>query len=244
MTRSLIPLLVLTTAAIGSANPDGAPEPEALRYDIVSVHRRLSKETTDGDWQRLAAGDHALSGDRLKTGLWSAAELEVSARSARFHLGPQTRVRLATQVPGILLKVDRGRIRALFDKGDPDAPVERLVATPSAVLAVRGTHYGVEVDSDGYTEVVVFEGVVEVSDLARSALPVAAHAGQVVGIHAGGPPEPPRDHRIGPADWDRGRSAAPHGDGHDGTMPRGMDPSPGSSGSRTPGGHGGGHGRG
>lgn len=244
MTKSLIPLLVMISAAIGPSAPDGDVQPTPLRYDIVSVHRRLSKETTDGNWQRLAAGDLALSGERLKTGLWSAAELEVSARSARFHLGPRTRVRLAAELPGVLLEVDRGRIRALFDKGDPDAPVERLVATPSAVLAVRGTHYGVEVDSDGYTEVVVFEGVVEVSDLARSALPVAAHAGQVVGIQAGGLPEPPRDHRIGPADWDRGRSAVHHGDGHDGTMPRGMDPSPGSSGSRTPGGRGGGHGRG
>src|SRR5215469_6970401 len=83
-----------------------------------------------------------------------------------------------------------GRLRAIISKRTGGAPPFEL-GTPSAVIAVRGTEFTVEVNRRQETEVDVSEGVVEV---------VSKHTGTSVFVEAGSstrvglntPPEPPR----------------------------------------------------
>jgi hypothetical protein len=197
-------VVVATLVFFGGASI--AQDPESLTYDVVEVKRKLLLESSDGD-RRLQTGDSASSGDALRTGWRARAELAVPERAARFHLGPSTRFRLTHDRPGVLLELERGRLRTIFgpdENGEP-FPGERLVTTPSAVLAVRGTEYGVEVSKNGDTAVTVFEGNVEVSDLGGLSKPVNVGAAQSCRIQAGKAPSAPRPHNLGARDWDRGR---------------------------------------
>jgi uncharacterized membrane protein YgcG len=183
-----------------------AQEPVSLTYDVVEVKRKLLLETQDGE-RRLLTGVSATSGDALRTGWWARAELAVPERAARFHLGSSTRFRLTHDRPGVLLELERGRLRTEFgpDEDGKPFPGERLVTTPSAVLAVRGTEYGVEVGKNGDTSVTVFEGIVEVRDAGGLGEPVRVGAAQSCRIRAGKAPSAPKAHNLGAKDWDRGR---------------------------------------
>ncbi len=218
-------------AAAALAATTGSKAPASFDYDVVSVTRRLVLESAAGERQ-LQVGDHARSGDVLSTARRSNAELAVPERSARFKISPRTRVSLAFDRPGVLLDVERGSVRSIFGRLPEGDSSERLVTTPSAVLAVRGTDYGVEVAKDGDTTVSVFEGVVEVRDRAGLGEPLAVGGGQSITIRRGKAAGPTRPHGLTPADWDRGRrpqsSAAgaapqfgPESPGHVGKNPSG-----------------------
>jgi hypothetical protein len=235
------PIVVVAALSIlGGASI--AQEPTSLTYDVVAVKHKLLLQAPDGE-VRLQVGDAATSGDALRTGWRASADLEVAERATRFHVGSSTRFRLAHDSPGVLLEIERGRIRAVFGLGEDGEPVsgERLVTTPSAVLAVRGTEYGVEVDKNGDTSVVVFEGVVEVRDVGAVGDPVKVGPGQSSVIRSGRPASLPRPHGFSTRDWDRGRGVASTGRGS--TQPssqmggqQGGSKSPGATGSSQGGG--------
>lgn len=83
-----------------------------------------------------------------------------------------------------------GRIRAIITKRTGGAPPFEL-GTPSAVIAVRGTDFAVEVNRRQETEVDVSEGVVEV--LGRhSHTSVLVHRGLSTRVGTDTPPEDPR----------------------------------------------------
>lgn len=172
-------------------------------YQVTEVKRKLFREQPEPEIQ-LEVGSRPSAGELLRTGSRSSAEIVSPEYGTTFRLRSKTRVRLAGDLPGVLLEVERGGVRALFDALAGDDAPERLVTTPSAVLAVRGTEYGVEVDSSGDTEVTVFEGVVEVSDIARTGPPVQVRAGQYSTIRRGQRPVQPVPHTMSPNDWDRG----------------------------------------
>jgi hypothetical protein len=83
-----------------------------------------------------------------------------------------------------------GRIHASIGKRTGGAPPFEL-GTPSAVIAVRGTRFEVEVNQQQETEVKVFEGVVEVFGR-RSGTSVLVHAGFSTRVGMDTPPEAPR----------------------------------------------------
>ncbi|HSL16581.1 MAG TPA: FecR family protein [Methylomirabilota bacterium] len=227
MRISFVSLAFAVVATLGPTTAAVGTEPDRLIYDIVDVKRKLFEET-GAEPRRLVVGDRAVSGDRLRTGSSSRAELQVASHATRFLLGPKTRCTLAHERPGVLLHVERGRLRAIFDAFT--GADERLVTTPSAVLAVRGTTYGVAVARDGDTELVVFAGVVEVLDPAGVRAPVRVEAGELTRIAVGRPPEAPRPHRTAPENWDRGRTTPPPemGSGFHGDSPAGPPDSPGA----------------
>ncbi len=216
MTRTALTTFAALLAAATGAMTANAPTP--MQYDVVDAKRSVVHEASTGD-RDLEVGDRVDGGELVRTGWWSQAELEVEARAARFHLDSRTRVRLASEEPGVLLELERGRVRAMFDHFDGSDEVERAVATPSAVLAVRGTHYGVSVDSHGDCELVVFDGVVEVRDRTGVEEPVRVTAMHAMRIRAGQPFEPPRPHGIDPLGWDRGQSMSSYGHGSPGPGP-------------------------
>jgi len=104
--------------------------------------------------------------------------------------------------PGNVRELEKGRLRALFGS-EEDTGVsfgERLVTTPSAVLAVRGTEYGIEVAKNGDTSVVVFEGVVEVKDIDGLGEPVMVRHGESCRIRLGTSPSAPPPHGLNAGD--------------------------------------------
>lgn len=83
-----------------------------------------------------------------------------------------------------------GRIRAIINKRTGGAPPFEL-GTPSAVIAVRGTQFEVEVNRQQETQVYVSEGVVEVMSR-HSGTSVFVGAGSSTRVGMGTAPEPPR----------------------------------------------------
>ena len=210
--------LAIAVATIGAAT--GPQPPAGIDYEVTAVKRTLALETADGERQ-LRVGDHARSGDLLRTGSRSSAELAVPERSARFVIGAKTRFHLAHDRPGVLIEIERGSLRGIFGALPDGDDGERLVTTPSAVLAVRGTDYGVEVEKDGDTSVAVFEGTVEVRDSGGLGKAVRVRAGQAVRVRRGKAVGQPSAHGLSSGDWDRGRrvrAQAPGGAG----PPQGM----------------------
>lgn len=147
--------LALALLAVGTEAP--------LEYRFEQVKGKVVVQSGQHE-RRAAAGAVAFGGEAVRTGVLGRATLAVPAQACRFELFPLTRAVLASNRAGVLLELERGKLWAVFDAllGNQ----ERLVMTPGAVLAVRGTAYGVEARG-GETVLAVFEGTVEV----RSSLP-------------------------------------------------------------------------
>jgi hypothetical protein len=124
----------------------------------------------------------------------------------------------------VLLSLERGKLHAIFDKITGNEP--RVVKTPGALLAVRGTQYTIEVDAGGNTKLDVHEGVVEV----RSPLqpePLLVHAGEYTRFS---PQRPPGDKpmQMHGGDKQQPNGGKPHSGGTEGEQhPRGGEPQDG-----------------
>ncbi|HPA81420.1 MAG TPA: FecR family protein [Thermoanaerobaculales bacterium] len=193
--------VLLAVAVIGAAVLS-AEEAEPPSYQLSAVERKLFRDLPAPETQ-LDSGAPIAAGDRLRTGARSSADILCPEAAARFRIAAKTRARLASETPGVLLELEEGRLRALFEKLTGSSR-ERLVTTPSAVLAVRGTEYGVEVDAKGNTTVTVFEGEVELVDVGRQGEPVRIGPGQYTRVRRGQPAQPPRPHEMTTHDWERG----------------------------------------
>ena len=180
-----------------------AGEPAAPTYEVVRVHKKLFREEPLPE-SLLETGARPESGSLLRTGSGSVADILCPENEALFRLAPKTRARLSGEAPGVLLVLEKGRVHALFEKLTGARTSDRVVVTPSAVLAVRGTEYGLEVDGKGNTTVTVFEGEVEVRHVRGLGESVRVRAGEYSRIRREKPPESPRSHGMEPGDWDRG----------------------------------------
>ena len=81
---------------------------------------------------------------------------------------------------GITLGMVRVRINHFAGKPNP-----YRMNSPTASIAVRGTEFSIEVDAEGTTQVVVFEGAVEVVSLTNPERRVLIEAGRGVLVQAG-----------------------------------------------------------
>jgi hypothetical protein len=219
----IVALLAASIPAVATDDPGDV----SITYEVASVNGKLILGV-EPDERRLAEGDDAVSGDRLRTGSSSSAIIGAPSHTAVFRLDSKTTCTLAHDRPGVLLHVERGRLRAMFGSYTGSDP--RLVTTPSAVLAVRGTEYGVRVKKNGETRIVVFEGVVELADPAGEHPPVRLEAGEQSRIRVGRPAEAPTPHRFTPNDWDYGPGSTGPRIGQPGSAPGTGSGSTGSSG--------------
>ena len=235
MKRTLLVLLLALPAAA-----------QDYRFDEV-------KRTVALNEKRIATGDRAKGGDSVETGWFSYALISAEGHRAKFEIFGSTEVKLADETPGVILSLERGRIRAAFDKITGSEP--RVVKTPGALLAVRGTQFDVRVDRSGNTTVDVYEGIVEVQSPLQRA-PIFVRAGEE-SIH--GPNRPPvarpmpEHRRREDANRERGRQEGgqdrggrkpgdgkrgdPHGGHEGGNQPPQSGGAPGTGGQRggTPG---------
>ena len=157
-----------------------APVPEVLAYRFDEVKRTVYLQPGGEKAKEVRAvkGAPAASGDAVRTGWLGQTILSVLERRSRFEVFADTQVQLASGEPGVLLVVQRGRIKAIFQALVDGRQEERRVAVPGALLAVRGTKYGVEVTKDGTTTLAVFEGVVEVIGQGPHTEPIRVKAGE------------------------------------------------------------------
>lgn len=189
--RWTTPLLALVAAL--------APAGGELQYRVEKVTPRV--KIIRGQEQQLAVGGEALSpGDELSTSWRGRATVAVLAQAARFEIGPSSHVKLAAGQPGVLLRLEGGSLRAIFDAlvGSNE---DRIVATPGALLAVRGTRYGVRVLADGQAVLAVFAGAVEVLPSDPSLPPTTVGAGELCHF---GPRRAPHRLRFPPGLEERG----------------------------------------
>ncbi len=173
----MIPLLAPLAFTLLQAT---APEPLPLTYRFDEVKRSVQRWPA-GDKAKeikVVQGDAASPGDGVRTGWWSQTMISVPDRNSRFEVYANTQVRLAGGEPGVLLVLDKGRIKAFFQVLVGGSQMERQVAVPGALLAVRGTRYGVEVDKNGKSTLAVFEGVVEILRREPPSEPVQVKAGE------------------------------------------------------------------
>ena len=211
-----LPLLLVVSAV--------AQAPAPIDYRLDEVKRKVTL-TTPTQSVVAAKGQRAQSGDKVSTGFFSYALIATERYKAKFEVFGSSDVQLAGGTPGVILSLDRGRMHAIFDKLTGTEP--RIVQTPGALLAVRGTEYTVNVDRTGATTLDVWEGIVEVrSDLRRE--PMLVHAGQESTF---GRREAPSNPRPMPQDRRRdggtdrspeGRNGEPQRGGRDGAPPQGM----------------------
>lgn len=105
---------------------------------------------------------------------------------------PHTRLVVIEPQPGNwnALQIVLGRIRAYIRKRTGGAPPFQM-GTPSAVIAVRGTRFDVEVNQRGVSEVDVFDGLVEVANPAIAGSSVLVSPGFSTRVGPLTPPEPP-----------------------------------------------------
>ncbi len=238
-------LLVTLIAALLSETP--AP-PLAYRFDEVKSKVMRLPAGDESKAVKVTAGDPAAGGDVVTTGFWARTVIAVPERAARFELGSSARARLQGDEPGVLLVLEKGRLKAIFDALTEGPPVERRVAAPGALLAVRGTRYGLDVGEDGVTLLAVFEGTVEVLPTATGMPPVKVRASEYCTFGPRTPPMPApmRDRGMSEKSWGRREAGAggpdgrggPGGPGGDRGTPGGPTsggPMPGDPGQRPPG---------
>ena len=198
-----------------------AAKPVEYRFERVRSKVTLVSVSTE---TRAAAGSVAFGGDRIRTGWLGYALLGAPRFGARFEVFAGSDVRLANDTPGVLISLERGRIKAIFDKITGDEP--RMVKTPGALLAVRGTRYGIEVGRDGTSTLAVFEGVVEVRSPLRLE-PLLVRSGETCHFSTSMRPEAmPMPHGMNEGSWQR------HGSGMNGGGMEGMTPHGGDMGGR------------
>jgi FecR-like protein len=201
-----------------------AQQPVAYRFDDV---KRNVTVTSANQETKVVKGHLAQGGDKIQTGWFSYALVSAESYRAKFEIFSLTNVQLATGEPGVILSLERGRIRAAFDKITGNEP--RVVQTPGALLAVRGTKYDVEVDKNGRTTLDVWEGTVEVKS-ATAPEPVLVHAGEESIFGRRQPPvvKPmPDDRRRNDPNRRPGDDANPRGGGMRGGDPHGGSGMPG-----------------
>ncbi len=209
-------LLVLASAAA----------PFTYRFDEVKGAVYRSPASDEKQEQRVAAGEAAASGDQVRTGWLGRAVISVPERASRFEISSGTRVKLASDDPGVLLVLEKGKVKAFFDVLTGAEPVERRVATPGALLAVRGTRYGVQVDESGRTSLAVFEGIVEVVSSSPGIAPLRVLKGEYCAF---GPGVAPRSAPMGPMGINEGNWGSRSGGMGQGQQPGGQQ-RPGSPG--------------
>ncbi len=98
--RHLAVLALVFAAAQGDA-------PLAYRFEQVKGKVVVSSGHEE---RRATVGAAAFGGERVRTGLFGRAVLAVPTQACRFELFPLTRVVLASDQPGVLLELQKGKL--------------------------------------------------------------------------------------------------------------------------------------
>ncbi len=118
--------------------------------------------------------------------------LVLRADESEVLVQPHSKIILEAPQPGNwdALQIMLGKVRAFIRKRTGGAPPFQM-GTPSAVIAVRGTRFDVEVNAKGISEIDVFEGLVEVGSNSLQGKSVLVGPGMSTRVGVGTAPEAP-----------------------------------------------------
>ena len=173
--------------SLGAAPPTG-PFAGAIISEWrgrVRVQLPTASPSTPKRGQTLPAGTVVETGDGRLVLVLRTDESEIVVR-------PHSRLLITEPAPSnwTAISIFLGRVRAYINKRTGGMPPFQM-STPSAVIAVRGTRFDVEVDKHGTSEIDVFDGLVEVASSAVAGPSVLVSPGFSTRVGVGTLPEPP-----------------------------------------------------
>ena len=138
-------LAMLTTAATPADAP-AAPAPTPAAPTLAATVRSVTgtvewRPSPDQPWQAVQVGQHLAQGADVRTGFRAACLLEMRGSLARMEPLSILRIGELRQEDGQVrtrLYLKQGNTQAVVDKAK--AAADFAIITPSATLAVRGTH--------------------------------------------------------------------------------------------------------
>jgi ferric-dicitrate binding protein FerR (iron transport regulator) len=137
-------------------------------------------------WQP-AASRSLRPGEWMRTGEGANADLSLFDHST-VHLGSETEVAVAALDNGqpalAVLLLQYGTLSAGVSQ-DSLASLQLVVSTPATVVSSEQGNFSVQVEPDGTTLVIVYEGSVQA---VAQGLTVTAHSGQTINVLPGKPP--------------------------------------------------------
>jgi hypothetical protein len=163
--KRTIHTLLAAAALIVCAVPAYSQSGKATAIQLVG-NVSIMKDTS-GYRTALFNGNQVSPGQLIVTGSDGYAKFQV-ADGSTFEVFPDCQVMFRnTMGVGELLNVVIGKIKVWIQHA-PGIPNPNSVATPTALISVRGTVFIVDVrDVDGTTDVAVDEGIVDVRNLRR-----------------------------------------------------------------------------
>lgn len=209
--RSIYLLFLMFTMTGLIAAQSAATEPVTLRAGsavIADLKGEVSVSSTQGSTWTAQKGQVLPAESSIETGKGS---LLLSLQDgSQVLVKPHTKVVLKepSQSQGNYLQLLIGDIIAKIEKRLGAAPSFRM-GTPTAVIAVRGTRFLVEVTKKNKTVVEVYEGLVEVIGLGAPSQPILLRPGFYTQIESDRTPQNPRQMAPGSGgDYSQGESGS------------------------------------
>ena len=191
-TVAALPLWAAFWLCAAQAQVPAGPSPAPFAGAIVSEWKGGVRVQLPGtNMSRPMRGQVLPSGTVLDTGDGRLV-LVLRTDESEILVQPHTRLVVREPAPGNwdAVEILLGRVRAYIRKRTGGAPPFQM-GTPSAVIAVRGTRFDVEVNGRGVSEVDVFDGLVEVASSTIPGSSVLVSPGFSTRVGMGTPPEPP-----------------------------------------------------
>lgn len=186
------PVAAPVTISPSIASPAAAPSIAPLAGAVISEWRGAVQVQLPGaSMGRPVRGEVLPEGTLLDTKDGQMV-LVLRADESEVLVQPHSKLILQSPQPGNwdAFQIMLGKVRAFIRKRTGGAPPFQM-GTPSAVIAVRGTRFDVEVNAKGISEIDVFEGLVEVGSNSLQGKSVLVGPGMSTRVGVGTAPEAP-----------------------------------------------------
>ena len=191
-TVAALPLWAAFWSCAAQAQVPAGPTPAPFAGAIVSEWKGEVHVQLPGKSMSRPTRGQVLPADTVLDTGEGRLVLVLRTDESEIIVQPHTRLVVKEPAPGNwdALEILLGRVHAYIRKRTGGAPPFQM-GTPSAVIAVRGTRFDVEVNGRGVSEVDVFDGLVEVASSTIPGSSVLVSPGFSTRVGMGIPPEPP-----------------------------------------------------
>jgi len=191
-TVAALPVWVAFWVCAAQAQVPAGPSPAPFAGAIVSEWKGEVHVQLPGTSMSRPTRGQVLPADTVLDTGEGRLVLVLRTDESEIIVQPHTRLVVKEPAPGNwdALEILLGRVHAYIRKRTGGAPPFQM-GTPSAVIAVRGTRFDVEVNGRGVSEVDVFDGLVEVASSTIPGSSVLVSPGFSTRVGIGTAPEPP-----------------------------------------------------